>query len=340
MRNLLLFGLYLVVLSACSPFTTPRDVTPSLQSDWYTIYFTHPGEAGTGLAVESALIDSIRRADDSIDLALYSFSLPTIADALIDVQQHGVQIRMVMETDNMDSYQVRRLLAAGIPIQPDHSEGLMHNKFVIIDLHEVWIGSMNLTITGAQEDANNLVRIESTELAVDYAQEFDAMYQSRLFGEEHTPEPIYPLISIDSTALEVFFPPNDNASDRLIEVVNEADTSIVFLASNFTSDLLSEALIRAIGRGVSASGLMDAGNALSDTGSDYIAMLEAGIPVMLDKDPGRMHHKVLIIDESIVVFGSYNFTASAEKRNDENLLIIHDAQWAALFLKEYRRLVD
>jgi phosphatidylserine/phosphatidylglycerophosphate/cardiolipin synthase-like enzyme len=50
-----------------------------------------------------------------------------------------------------------------------------------------------------------------------------------------------------------------------------------------------------------------------------------------------MHHKVLIIDERIVVTGSYNFSASAEKRNDENTLVIHNPEVAALFLAEYER---
>lgn len=332
---------FVLFLVSCN--LQPNTVTQIVsQSDdaWYALYFTHPGEAGTGLAVESALVESLLSATDRIDLALYSFSLPTIADALIAARLRGVDVRMVMEADNMDSYQVKRLLAAGIPIQPDTSEGLMHNKFVIIDDNEVWTGSMNLTITGAQEDANNLIRLTSPELAADYTVEFEAMYQGGLFGEQHRPETPYPLISIGGSTLEVFLPPNDGASRRLVELIDEADENVVFLASNFTSDPLTDALLQATNRGVTVSGLMDAENALTDTGSDYQALLDAGIPIMLDKDPGRMHHKVLIIDSAIVAFGSYNFTASAEKRNDENLLIIHDPELAARFLKEYQRLID
>jgi phosphatidylserine/phosphatidylglycerophosphate/cardiolipin synthase-like enzyme len=319
------------------PSTTEQEVSAHA---WYNLYFTQPGEAGTGLAVESALVDAIASADHRIDLALYSFSLATVADALIAADARDVEIRMVMEADNMDSYQVRRLLAAGIPIRPDDSEGLMHDKFVVIDGQVVWTGSMNLTITGALEDANNLVRIASPNLAVDYTLEFEAMYLDGLFGDQHWPEIPYPLLSVGGTTVEVYFSPNDDTSRRLVELINEAQTSIVFLASNFTSDPLTQAMLSARRRGVTVSGLMDAGNALSDTGSDYLTMVEAGIPILLDKDPGRMHHKVLIIDNAIVVFGSYNFTASAEKRNDENLLIIHDPELAARFFNEYRRLIE
>lgn len=308
--------------------------------NWYTLYFTHPGEAGTGLAVESALVDSIGAAERRVDLAIYSFSLPTIADALIAAHMHGVDIRMVMEADNMDSSQVKRLLAAGILIRPDNSNGLMHDKFVIIDDRELWMGSMNLTITSAQEDANSLVRLQSKELVADFQVEFDAMYNRQLFGQSHIPHTPYPLLTIDSAVVEVFFPPNDAASRRLVELIAAADESVVFMASNFTSDPLTEALLSATRRGVSVSGLMDADNAISDTGSDYRSLVAAGIPVMLDKEPGKMHHKVMIIDNAIVAFGSYNFTSSAENFNDEDLLIVHDPGLAARFLAEYQRLVD
>jgi len=50
-----------------------------------------------------------------------------------------------------------------------------------------------------------------------------------------------------------------------------------------------------------------------------------------------MHHKVVIIDESIVVVGCYNFTNSAETRNDENLLVIYNSEIAAQFLAEFQR---
>lgn len=329
-----------LILTACGRTTASVQPVTELVPDWYTLFMTHPGEAGTGLAVESALVDSILSAEKDIDLALYSFSLATVADALLLAESHGVEVRMVMEADNMDSYQVKRLLAAGIPIHTDGAEGLMHDKFVVIDDREVWTGSMNLTITSAQEDANNLIRIVSPQLAVDYSVEFEEMYQDGLFGEQHFPQKPFPLLTIEASTLEIYFPPNDGASNRLLELINGANDSVIFLASNFTSDPLSAALIRAFERGVVVNGLMDADNAISDTGSDYRLMVAAGIPVVLDKDPGRMHHKVLIIDSAIVVFGSYNFTASAEKRNDENLLIIHDPELAARFLKEYQRLIE
>jgi phosphatidylserine/phosphatidylglycerophosphate/cardiolipin synthase-like enzyme len=53
-----------------------------------------------------------------------------------------------------------------------------------------------------------------------------------------------------------------------------------------------------------------------------------------------MHHKVVIIDGAIVVCGSFNFSDSADRSNDENLLIIYNRAVAARFEEEYRRVYD
>ena len=53
---------------------------------------------------------------------------------------------------------------------------------------------------------------------------------------------------------------------------------------------------------------------------------------------GKMHHKVIIIDESIVITGSYNFSRNAEEKNDENVLVIYSPRLAKEYLIEFSRL--
>jgi len=57
--------------------------------------------------------------------------------------------------------------------------------------------------------------------------------------------------------------------------------------------------------------------------------------VLLDGHPEKMHHKVMIIDDKIVITGSYNLTRSAETQNDENTLVIHDDGIARIYLAEF-----
>ena len=59
--------------------------------------------------------------------------------------------------------------------------------------------------------------------------------------------------------------------------------------------------------------------------------------VRVGSNPWLMHHKVMIVDGRIVVTGSYNWSWSAENRNDENLIVIMDEDIAREFEEEFMR---
>ncbi len=82
---------------------------------------------------------------------------------------------------------------------------------------------------------------------------------------------------------------------------------------------------------------METDQVKSNVGTEYDPFRQAGLDVHEDGNPGLMHHKVFVIDGQIVVTGSYNFTASAEKSNDENLVVIDNPEIAAQFIKEFQR---
>ncbi|MCJ7732988.1 MAG: phospholipase D-like domain-containing protein, partial [Anaerolineales bacterium] len=70
-------------------------------------------------------------------------------------------------------------------------------------------------------------------------------------------------------------------------------------------------------------------------GGEYQRFHQSGLDVFLDVHPEKLHHKVIIIDDRIVVTGSYNLTQSAEIQNDENTLVIHNQEIARVFLGEF-----
>ena len=45
----------------------------------------------------------------------------------------------------------------------------------------------------------------------------------------------------------------------------------------------------------------------------------------------------MIIDATVVITGSYNFTAAAERRNAENLVILTDPGLAARYLMNWQK---
>ncbi len=179
---------------------------------FYEVYFSdpfNPASKNQEGGIDIPLARAIDEARISVDLAVYSMSLYSIRDALLDAHQRGVTVRIVMESDNLERDVPRRLVEEGIPLIGDRREGLMHNKFVIIDRSEVWIGSMNFTTSGAYEDNNNLVRIRSTQVAENYLAEFDEMFEEDFFGPDILPNTPHPELSVDGIPLEVYFSPDD-----------------------------------------------------------------------------------------------------------------------------------
>jgi phosphatidylserine/phosphatidylglycerophosphate/cardiolipin synthase-like enzyme len=85
------------------------------------------------------------------------------------------------------------------------------------------------------------------------------------------------------------------------------------------------------------AGVMEDEQINSNAGTEFDPFRQAGLDVLRDGNGGQMHHKVMIIDGSIVVLGSYNFTKSAETRNDENLIVIYNREIAAQFMAEFQR---
>jgi hypothetical protein len=207
-----------------------------VRGPWFELYFTNPtsplSPQGTG-GVDGPLVEAIDAARLSIDVAAYSLSLNSVRYALIRAHDRGVTVRVVMESSNMDRSDPQRLIEAGIAIVGDNREGLMHDKFMIIDRSEVWLGSMNFTDGGAYDDNNNLMRIRSTKIAEDYIVEFEEMFNDDMFGPDIVAQTPNPTVEIDGTRIDVLFSPDDGALAALVPLLEGAQESIYFLAYSY-----------------------------------------------------------------------------------------------------------
>lgn len=237
----------------------------------------------------------------------------------------------------MDSSDVKALVTAGIPIIGDNRPGLMHDKFMIVDRSEVWMGSMNYTDAGTYDDNNNMMRIRSTKMAENYTKEFEEMFVENKFGPDVVAETPYPALDLDGTEVDTYFSPDDGVQNALVHLLNGAQESIYFLAYSFTSNQLGDIVREKAKAGLTVEGVMDAEQIVSNQGTEYDPFKQAGLRVREDGNEGLMHHKVFIVDRKIVAFGSYNFSQSAETRNDENLIIVYNEEIAQQFLQEFDR---
>jgi phosphatidylserine/phosphatidylglycerophosphate/cardiolipin synthase-like enzyme len=174
-------------------------------------------------------------------------------------------------------------------------------------------------------------------MAENYRKEFEEMFTDNLFGPDVLAETPNPKMSIDDTRIDTFFSPDDHVINSLASVLNDAEKSIYFLAYSFTSNELGDIVREKDKAGLTVRGVMEAEQVTSNQGTEYDPFKQAGLDVRLDGIEGQMHHKVFIIDGKIVAFGSYNFSQSAEQKNDENLIIVYDETIAREFLKEFER---
>jgi phosphatidylserine/phosphatidylglycerophosphate/cardiolipin synthase-like enzyme len=327
--------------------TTGTNITPidleagyGVKGSWFELYFTDPtsplSPQGTG-GVDGPLVNAIDQARLSIDVAAYSISLNSVRFALINAHKRGVQVRMVMESTNMDRSDPQALIEAGIPIVGDNMDGLMHNKFMVIDKSEVWLGSMNFTDSGTYDDNNNMMRIRSTKIAEDYSVEFKEMFEDHKFGPDVVRQTPNPSVTIDDTRIDIYFSPDDGVINGLVNLLNSANESIYFLTFSFTSNELGDIIRAKDEAGLTIAGVMDEEQISSNQGTEYDPFKQAGIDVRIDGNAGQMHHKVFIVDEKIVVLGSYNFSQNAEVRNDENLIIVYSPVIAKQFMMEFER---
>ncbi len=356
-------------LFAPPPATQPAPVesNPDLAAP-LSVFFTAPtGSSDRSTYVgglEDTLAAAIRNARQTVDVAAFELNSRPIADALLDRHRQGVRVRIVTDNEhglNVALYERYRaatgsekedirlefvtdpadtlldeLYDAGIPIVDDARNGLMHNKFVIIDGNEVWTGSYNLTINDTYRNNNNLVHIRSARVAENYQVEFNEMFQDRRFGPTSPANTPNPRLVVNNIPLEVYFAPEDHVIDRIIEKVNAAQTSMKFMAFSFTENALGEAVLRRVAGGLHVEGVVENTGSVTQW-SELPKFFCAGLDVRQDGNPYMLHHKVIILDDRITIIGSFNFSGSATDTNDENLMIIDDPGIAAAYLAEYQR---
>jgi phosphatidylserine/phosphatidylglycerophosphate/cardiolipin synthase-like enzyme len=320
--------------------TLPSRPVDGLSGEWYSIYFTDPTcppEDQRRGGVDETVAADIRQATLQVDLAGYDINSEPIVQALIDVRQRGITVRVVTDSDNADQPGIRRLRRNGISVVEDNRAGLMHNKFIVIDGRFVWMGSMNFTSNGAHCNNNNIVRFDVPHLAVNYTAEMDEMYVDRSFGPTSPINTPYEDFVYDGVRIENYFGPEIQLASIIAERVAAAQSHIHFMAFAFTHEEIGEAMLNRAYDGVEVRGVFELVG--SNTDFSYFPPMSQSrlqnINVRQDGNPRMMHHKVIIVDRQTVIFGSFNFSDNANRRNDENIVIVHDAEFAGYFLEEF-----
>jgi phosphatidylserine/phosphatidylglycerophosphate/cardiolipin synthase-like enzyme len=138
-------------------------------------------------------------------------------------------------------------------------------------------------------------------------------------------------------AIEVFFSPPGGCTEAIVREIESARESVHVQAYVFTARPIADALIDARKRGVQVRVIVDKSNQ-TDRMSVARLLRRAGVEVLLDGEHAVANNKVVIVDESVVLTGSFNFTRAAEDANAENLLLIRGhSDVARKFMQNWER---
>ena len=270
------------------------------------------------------LNEALNSASKSINCAFYNLNLDNIIETIKNKENY-IDVKVVAD-DNA----IKKLKRFNIKnLKYDTDKALMHNKFCIIDGNIITTGSMNPTNNDAKYNNNNLLIIKSKYLAENYENEFNELWDGE-FGKGDAVE--NPVILLNNKKVENYFCPEDRCADNAIDLIKGSKKSIYFMAYSFTNEGIADELVL---KNIDIKGIFDKTQA-SNQYSQYKRLKEFGLDVILDKNKKLMHHKVFIIDNETVITGSFNPTKSADERNDENVLIIHDKEIARRYLEEFK----
>jgi len=140
------------------------------------------------------------------------------------------------------------------------------------------------------------------------------------------------LISLAKT--EVYFSLSNNPQKAIIKNINQAEAFINIAIYVFTDKEIAASLINAQDKGVKVRVYLDKSQ-IESTYSISRFLVQKVIKVRISTNNYIMHNKFAIIDNRLLLTGSYNWTFSANNRNDENLMVIDDLEIIEIFQNQF-----
>ncbi|MEJ2022714.1 MAG: phospholipase D-like domain-containing protein [Maritimibacter sp.] len=323
-----------------------------------------PATLGAPDDLEAPILDFIAAAQDELLISVQELDHRPIAEALIAARRRGVAVRVILEQDylrearppegdSLGSYEVNRellseILRASVDAKADYNPAIFHQKFIVRDRVALLTGSTNFTTTGVTKNLNHLAVIEDAVVAREYAREF-AQIRKGIFGKRSLETPRKPLEGhvVGGVRLKPLFAPDHVPEMEFIKQMIKAKTRIDFAAFTFAqSSGIDDALVNARHKGLAVEGVLDRRQA-NQSWAAKDTLLAGGVRLHQNRTGTgvrKIHHKLMVIDDSLTIIGSFNYTAPANLTNDENIMVLGDldlpdgpARAAQQKLAEYAR---
>jgi phosphatidylserine/phosphatidylglycerophosphate/cardiolipin synthase-like enzyme len=133
-------------------------------------------------SVADVIMQKLHEASSSIDGALYRFNHPGLAQAMEEVAERGVRVRLLVDGNKYKESRTTQQLLSGaiIPFRLAFGRqgrgSKMHHKFVILDRQTVLTGSYNWTHESEDENQENLLILRDKYSVEAYTEEFEALW--------------------------------------------------------------------------------------------------------------------------------------------------------------------
>ena len=145
------------------------------------------------------------------------------------------------------------------------------------------------------------------------------------------------IYSVFAEPIKVLFSPNGGCQEAIVSEISKAEKTIDIAMYYLTGREIVQELVKAKEKGVVIRAFLDQSQENSQYAkSRYLS--KHGIEIRFYTGAGLMHNKFAVIDNKVLITGSFNWTATAQEKNQENLLIIKDSNLIKDYSKRFEML--
>jgi len=304
----------------------------------------------------------IAGAKRSLFIAVQELDSRPVAEAILAAKAAKLRVKIILEGDYLvenppladpwalsgDNEQNRTiqsaLLRSGVDLISDLNPAIFHQKFIVRDPAEptagVLTGSTNFTRTDtgtnppdnplqAGNNLNHVVILHGRTAAKQYLAEFDRL-RAGTFGDLHERvEPKPAEFSLGKIRVKPVFAPRQGPEMEIMKQMLKSASSVDFAMFTFArSSGIDDTMIRLAPSLTRIRGVLDHGQGAQKWAATE-PLKAAGVK-LFENRPGtgvrKLHHKLMVIDERLLIVGSFNYTAPATTLNDENIIVIGDLE--------------
>ena len=335
--------------SAPQPVYTPAPESGSYDWSGLPAYVFTENER-----ISPVLVEAIDRANTTLDVALYNLQLKDTVKALVRAKDRGVKVRVIFDYKHVyptAGPEIQAVINSGIEtraLEGKGSYGSMHCKYAVFDGTFLQTGSANWSFSAENTSFENLMFINDGNIVRGYAADFEWMWrQAKPTGAgaaapsgKPGPVPSDPKPSVRFNGITLpnyVFSPNGGTEAFIAKAVDAAEKEVDVAMFTFTSRPIMAALGRAAARGVTVKLMLYEKSAF--TFQKEVSRNKINFRLKSGRSGnGLMHNKFAVIDDRLLINGSFNWSNTAERNSMENTIFTTKPEYVTPYKAEFDKL--